>query len=237
MKRGTGKSIGSINAGEGRRIGSTIQGPFSSPNLATVSRCTVLTKRRTAILATYLGMCLLVAAALGWTASCHLPGSICLVFVSGNNTIRYVLSAFHHEMFLARGVSYQVDKDRLVELRGSGYYFDEGFWFDMNVNDLIHCGFGVMNVTSTDPHDFSRKLGHTAVVAIPWWFLCLLITSLFLPAAVPSIRSHTARRRERLGLCRKCGYDLRASKDRCPECGTPIIPTESKAWPQRVRDL
>jgi hypothetical protein len=54
------------------------------------------------------------------------------------------------------------------------------------------------------------------VYAVPWWFI------MFVTAIMPSIaflRWRSSRRRHRTGLCMHCGYDLRATPDRCPECG------------------
>lgn len=53
-------------------------------------------------------------------------------------------------------------------------------------------------------------------VGAPYWFV-LLLTAI-LPAR--RLRRWLAMRsRLRKGLCRSCGYDLRGSPDRCPECG------------------
>lgn len=43
-----------------------------------------------------------------------------------------------------------------------------------------------------------------------------------LPAVVAWGRYRIRRRLLRVGLCSNCGYDLRASPDRCPECGTRV---------------
>ncbi len=56
-------------------------------------------------------------------------------------------------------------------------------------------------------------------VSIPIWFLLLLFVPLPARATFRMVR---ARRRHCAGLCRACGYDLRATPDRCPECGTHV---------------
>ena len=53
---------------------------------------------------------------------------------------------------------------------------------------------------------------------VPCWFI-VLVTGVA-PAAWLATRGRRAARRRLLaGLCPACGYDLRASPERCPECG------------------
>jgi hypothetical protein len=54
---------------------------------------------------------------------------------------------------------------------------------------------------------------------VPYWFLAL-ITVLSPGCCLFRLAKRT--RRGRLGLCLHCGYDLRASRNRCPECGSTI---------------
>ncbi len=56
---------------------------------------------------------------------------------------------------------------------------------------------------------------------VPHWAIMLPL----LVAPDIYLRGHLRiRRRKKLGLCVKCGYDLRATPERCPECGKPARP-------------
>ena len=78
-------------------------------------------------------------------------------------------------------------------------------------------GFGLSRSSDVDPPTgpWERRWTHLAI-SVPHWFAAVLFAGA--PARWLVVRQRTrARRRE--NLCGDCGYDLRASPGRCPECG------------------
>jgi hypothetical protein len=99
--------------------------------------------------------------------------------------------------------------------------------------DASHCGvFGSPGsvVVYSPPHvvqgtgflGFGRASqafpwgGAASVFAIPLWAVVAVTLALPLSALRRRLRDSQWSRQ---GRCRNCGYDLRASPDRCPECG------------------
>jgi hypothetical protein len=64
-----------------------------------------------------------------------------------------------------------------------------------------------------------------AVGGFPLLLPLIVIAFLLVPTAISLLNARLDESRQ-MGLCVKCGFDLRASKDRCPECGTEFATSE-----------
>jgi hypothetical protein len=80
-------------------------------------------------------------------------------------------------------------------------------------------GVPIYNTAYLPPEPF-------AVYRIPYWFLVVLTAAPI--GAWVATKCRKRLRRHRRGLCATCGYDLRATPERCPECGAIPNPKDAR---------
>jgi hypothetical protein len=109
----------------------------------------------------------------------------------------------------------------------SGHYVDSRFkaWYTLDGSDTseskVQLYVGEMDVFRT-----ARAFpGFPTGILVEWaiklhdWALCIVFALPLAGYAISFFRHQYRSRKAKHGLCPNCGYDLRATPDRCPECG------------------
>ena len=88
--------------------------------------------------------------------------------------------------------------------------------FNFNSNDKPVLGFRLATFDNS-----AMRGGPTwgFQLIVPLWFMCIVFS---LAPAIWIWRWRRRRWQAWAGLCQKCGYDLRATPDQCPECGAKV---------------
>jgi len=156
----------------------------------------------------------------------------CVLWVQSNSVksyvshefrgINYGISARDGKVFIWKGVVYdpqgrQVSQPTRWSATGPEFEY-------VKFTPVAPNPFG--GIRSAPQHydfDSTGNLYLISVVAAPFWMIAIGL--LLLPALV-AFRFAYRRWKPKNGCCTTCGYDLRATPDRCPECGT--IPVNGK---------
>lgn len=184
-----------------------------------------------------LSLLLLVAACVLWVRSYRVENILCVwdadgeLAVNSNRGLLCVSASNVHGPpghALITWPAHPPTELRPSPLVGKSALNRLGFAYDARTQRGGYVGFpwALQNRGLIVPDPFVSRL-----YVVPFWALCVLTATL--PAGLwglaPLRRAARSRLSRRRGLCPSCGYDLRATPDRCPECGhDPAKPQSSR---------
>lgn len=181
--------------------------------------------RRVLMALTILCWLLCVAVAILWPRSHRIWETLSYKFVSDldhpDNTRRVMwLDVWSNNgAFGGSIMRYQDETDYAIANIGWNYIKRKAAY--LPVPDQRWIFFSTAGAAMGSTESSVHESGRECWFHIPYWMLLPVL----LPLPIWHVR-RTIRQRLRLkrGQCLNCGYDLRASKDKCPECGTAIPP-------------
>lgn len=140
---------------------------------------------------------------------------------STHESVRIV--AAHGGIGLAK--SDDTDADRLSEdptgVTWHRFKAEQAAFLDYPQSIANRIGFGYDRVVNVAGGGYSET-----ALAFPFW---LIVCIVFAHPATVGLRRTFRRRRRDAGSCATCGYDIRFSQRRCPECGQPVGGHPAKA--------
>ena len=153
---------------------------------------------------------LLAIIAVTWWHSSHDERHVSVV----TNGVKVLLTSDEQSVRLLIGHGWPPDLWRGRDMPDTwGHRYGTTTWL---FGFEVWCGGRYWNTQDGPIGYAARGLG------LPWWYLVLLVLAGPAPAFLRWLGARRRReRRRRAGPCVICGYDLRASPERCPECGTP----------------
>lgn len=138
---------------------------------------------------------------------------------------RFWLSSAKGEMLIGRDDGRASSPQAIAEVEDYRRWHPHGFEFtseriehSAGLDELASLGFKIVSAHKRGEGRDWRNIR----VALPYWAIVATLSAA--PLCWLAARKVIRGRRWRLehGLCARCGYDIRATPDRCPECGTAV---------------